>query len=608
MEFFCAKCQRRHDVSRISADMFTICRDAIRDGIQNVTSSLEETSEVQNGSYLREALPNLREELLKFINLDNNSEEGMIQVKTPDFTGDARINAFFALDRKTMLATPGAIRDGLTVVLEYKVTLGQIYQLYKQYAPNKDYDAYWLFQDCEKEKFMEENVCQQTVYGLFDKNGVLTKVTGIGDDPFEDPNTKEKLGFIRICPHCGRELSRAAGFGEEIVVALAGSPRAGKTSCMVAMISALRKTQSKTDIELITDSNDRRWRALLDEIQLYDQCMKITKTPNDQKEVPALSLLIQMHNTKKVVTIVDMPGEFWQGGAGLTADFFRQYAGLYENIDCIWYVISKATIRMSQVDEHEERVIEKLLTEASEDKVHIQNANPEKLRENMTLLSDHMTAKNRPMPPTLVIVSKPDFFIDDADREETYKYHLLPERNVAQCNVDELTAILRSKRTKTIGVNEKDLWKHADNVRRFIFATNRAFLTAIERNCPDRFYVSLSPYGRPALEKKDDKITIKPVPYHEMFPLLWTLAINKGIPIHHKVKVTKRFLGKLINTEDREQDVLFEESERTIEMPEHSSKKERKTLEDQQKINDDICNNLLLSGKKQGRDFNTTTL
>jgi len=592
MNFFCAKCQRRHDATAIAADMFTLCKEDMRTGIGDALENAGQKDKDLDISIRDE----LTDELTRFINTGS-----LTPISNEHFVGKARFNVFFALNHADMKRIPGARMQSQTMCVDYAVTLEKLFVLYRQYAPNK---SETLIEDMKKhlnKDWMQDPVCTKRIKAFFYENGVLEKIT----DEYNSPafGGTEMVGFTRICPHCGYELSRASGCGEEIVVALAGSPRAGKTSCMVAMASALTAGATPC-LSMLPAQHDKKWEALQQEIRRYNKCLKITKTPSDQKEVPSLSLLLQLNDlrqTKRVLTIVDMPGEFWQSGNGLTADFFTQYSGLYENIDCIWFVISKISVLLSQ-SEVPEDILDDIRRNASEDLVHIQGSNAANLHMNLSGLKSHLESQGKKMPAALVIVSKPDYFISELDKKNTYEFELLPEQDVANANANELVHLLPQGRT--IGLREYEMWGHSDHVRSFIDKHNRSLLQAIESNCADRFYVTLSPYGRPAEEERpgweNDPTYPKPIPYHELYPLLWTLAVNNGILVSHRVTYVKRNFLKMVTASHHEiESVPFNYRVKELRPKDESqlTKDEKERLALRREIIKSLYSNLLMHSK-----------
>lgn len=541
MTFFCAKCQRRHDVKGISADMWSICKEDVSVGLDKVSKTIQQRYDHE----IAYELADFFDALIQFIN-----EVDFLSVDTPIFKGETRVNSFFTLNPINLNALVDPVRTQNTVSGTYVIRLKQLISLFRNYSSMATPNLLGLLDKYVAPSWQEYSVCEKKIIFFLDKNGTFEKVTDPSNVPFEREGVN--LGSIRLCPHCGRELSSASGRAEEIVVALAGSPRAGKTSCMVAMVNSLINGQL-SGVKAVPDVQDRKWISLKSEIDNYQRCAKITKTPDKQTEVPSQSLLLQLQDkemTKRVLTIVDMPGEFWQSGNGLASDFFSQYSGMYENIDCIWFVISKATVRLSQ-SAIPESVKGKLTGETSEDADVIQKANPFNLESNFDQLKRQLVAKvGRGLPPTMVIVSKPDFIVSDVDAEETRKYDLFPAEagEISSSNADETARMIKHENGRFYGILEQKLFVHSANVRNFIKTINPALLSAIESNCTDRFYTSLSAYGRPASVNGTDAT---PTPYHELNPLLWTLSVTGACRIYHNCRwLKKNFLGSVVSRED----------------------------------------------------------
>lgn len=537
-------------------------------------------------------ISDLADNLASFLN-----KADFVAVDTPAFKGQARVNAFFAFNYTNIKQLSNIQVNGTTVTGTYTIDLKTILDLYERCAAEDALITLNHVRRILSADWLARTVCQEEIIALFDSNGVIDRVTDRDNVPY--PKGEDMLGFIHICPHCGREMSRAVGAAEEIVVALAGSPRAGKSSCMVAMINSLL-SGGCPGVRVIPMPQDKKWSALSEEVEYYKKCAKITKTPDNQIEVPSHSLLIQLNDrdkTKRVLTIVDMPGELWQDGNGLTADFFAQYAGIYENIDCIWFVISKATVRMSHISDISDRVMEELVTNASEDITIIKKANPMNLANNLNTLSTQLAKKcGKPMPPTIVIVSKPDHMVSTNDAEDTERYRLFPsgDEDVANCNAEELSRLLKTDSERLYGMTQWVMCEHAANVRAFIDDISPAFLPAVEDNCADHFYVAVSPYGRPALERSEETET--PTPYHELFPFLWTLSIMGVIKIYHNCCwLKKNFFGSVVSQEDTKEAILFHYADKTTT---DGRRKPDRRAEDRCRINATIRNNILMNGPK----------
>lgn len=682
MEFFCAQCQKKHDVGDISADMLSIGAKEIVEGVEREIDKLKEerTDKIA-------ILEDLRTELCSFLNtfINDTTTEQLITItdENTSFAKEVRFNAFFALKGSTIQQRGRQSEEsGVTnVTYTYKVTLEQIYDWYVHYSDNK-----------EKVKEFEADQIGLGIKGMVVWSKVLRcefdeHVKGTLYRVFPDNNYDER-GNVRICPHCGRELSYASGMGDEIIVALAGAPRAGKTSCMVALLSTLYNNNLE-NFTMQVDGTDKKWVSLLKEITAYRMGLRVIKTPDKATEVPSFSFKIKIGDGSfKVLTIVDMPGEFWvrEQGRGLDAEFFNKYAGLYENIDCVWFAISKATIKLYRMDPIEmERYRSKLTHGFNENLEQIEIADPHVLRNNLAELSNCLKGRGKKMPPFLVMVSKPDFFISSEDVTETCSKHKIypvvgpdPDaylyeqvrNSVAQANATEREAVLGKQ---PLSLKELDLWLHARNVRNYIQQVNEPFLRAIEDNCPDRFYISLSAYGWAAVDPDDylgqlsavdqekyatiakrlgrlndfgksahtvpinsgygapaadpfgmptadpfampaadpfampteapataTKVVSEtldpksPVPYHETYPLLWTLAVNNALPVRHKMVTNCTFMGKIVDVIERDGCVRYDSQ---LECP----------AEEQERVYHSLSRNLLLRGAGKDLIFSKTT-
>ncbi len=605
MTYFCAKCQKRHNVSNISADMWEICFDEVKNGVDRVLSDLQTQVQDSVNDEAGTAVFDFFNRLSSFMN-----EVKEIPVKTGIFSGMARINTFFALNAGNVKQMEDVEEQEGTVRGTYIIRLRTLIALFESYASERDQQSLDKIREYLTEEWKSKPVCQRTVIAFFDENGVLDKVTDERNVPFEVDG--RRFGFLRICPYCGRSLSRVAGSAEEIVVALAGSPRAGKSSSMVAMVHSLMQGNCP-GVQLEDPSDDESWKYMEEQMESYAKCWKIRKDPDNQKQVPSYSMLIKLRDkkeTKRVLTMVDMPGEFWESGKGLASAFFEQYSGIYENIDCIWFVVSKAMIKLSQSSNIPDHIREELTKQTSEDLEVIKNARPSDLRSNFEMLGKQLySSAKKPIPPTMIIVSKPDFIIGKTDEAQTMMYDLFPERgedmedsdeqvSVASRNAEEIARLMKTDRGRLYGLNEEPLCRHAYNVRSFIESANPMVLSAIEDYCKDHFYVTLSPYGRPATDKGAG-CGENPEPYHELLPILWTLAVNGVLWVNHKCRWVKKGLtGRIVGTETSVEPVIYHYARRNAPAMPGGNKKERNRAENTVKIYADVTNNMLMNGTR----------
>jgi hypothetical protein len=559
--------------------MWSICKDGLRDQVKDRFKALIDAPGAHSEN--KEDLYDLYNDMLGFI-LMPEPEISQVNGKHTD----ARINAFFPLNSTNVKQLVNASRSGNVVTGVYTVRFGILLNLYARWE-GANYSI-----EIVPHEWYDEVMFEQELKAYFEENGVLDKVTDMENVPF--PVDEQMQGFTHICPHCGRVLSRASGTAEEIVVALAGAPRAGKTACMVSMLNSLLDGTCP-GIRVIPMAHDDKWNDLNKEIEYFSKGQRVEKTPDKITAVPAHSVKIQLNDkyqTQRVLTIVDMPGEFWQGTSGLTADFFKQYSGIYQNIDCIWFVISKATVCLSEVNAIPDMVQEELLVKASEDVDIIKKSAPQNLSVNLSMLKSQL---QKEMPPIMVIVSKPDYSVGDLDEEKTQEYNLFPaeDMDVSSCNAVDLMEVLHSDSRRLYGLNQYPIWQHAANVRTFIEETCPSFLNAIESNCENRFYTAVSPYGHPAADRDDD-MSMAPTPYHELFPFLWTLAIQGGLQIRQDCRwLKKNFWDKIVSDEHTREQVFFRYTEKDL----PAAKKDKKA-EDRKRVTDTIRNNLLMNGHK----------
>lgn len=585
MDYFCATCQKRHPAEDIAADMWNICKEDIKRGLTMVTDRMFAAFAGNDKNQTMAA--DLNDNLLGFINQSDAELE-------------KKLRSVFALDRAGMAQLQDRKKSGRLVTGTYVVKLDKLYKMYVQFAAMKDVNMINYFNAPGLQKWFDETVCSLDVRVLLDENGFFTAITDLENGHFEKNGIK--LGFRRICSHCGRVLSAVAGCAEEIVLALSGSPRAGKTSCMVAMIHSLDEGRCHgVTIESLDD--DETMKLIGKELdEFYRKGKKIIKTPTDEKEeVPTYSMLLKLKQrsggdedtnteTKRVLTITDMPGEFWKSkDGGLTEEFFKKYSGLYMNIDCIWFVTSKASVRLSQSNDIPEDEKKRLLEQTSESSDEM--ADPSNLAANLNRLKQHMEANGKRIPPSLVIISKPDYIVSEGDRAATSEFSLFPlSGDVGTKNTNEIKSAVRRKTdVPFMGIREKHMFNHSKNVRDYIRKCDLRFLDAVENNCPDRFYMSLAAYGQAPLERNTPESKI-PTPYHEMYPLFWTLMITGATRVYHNVQwQTTGFLGG-VTTEDGEEGLRYRYDKVDMLVANAKSRQRRSDLEVMYK---DIENNLL---------------
>lgn len=549
MNYFCAQCQKRHPVRDIAADLREISRDEITEQL----GMLFDVDVDQESYYERLALSN---NLKRFVNNESLSGKHFL---------------FKSYEIGNYLQNMQ--RNGMVLSGRLCLTLGWLVEKYKESG------AYQADQESSTMLNPDELSAREKTTSIFDKEikfyfeqveneEIFNYMTDELDDPFTN-DFQEMRGFQRTCPHCGYHVSRAVGRAEEVVIALAGSPRSGKSSCLVSIASALAAGRyASLGLSLESLNHDTTWEELKAEIELYNKGYAVTKTPLGIKAVPSYSLLVKCFKRKRVLTFVDMPGEFWETGGGLSPEFFKRYAGIYCNLDCIWFFISKMTAYAIDLGDGSEEWQRDLILKSSEDGSTIKNSNASNLNANLRSLKEHLSAYNQQIPPVAVILSKAEMELSGDDVQNCETYGLFPVKDnalitddIVAHNMQEMGMLIKPKagRPQDRIFNELDYFYRANQIREFFRAVNPAFSNAIEDNCPYRTYISIAAYGHPASMRTDSnelytkayeqedhtENNLPPTPYHEMLPLLWTLAIMGAMEIELRcVWRWKTFLGK----------------------------------------------------------------
>lgn len=542
MKYFCARCQQKYDIGDIAADMYDICGDEIRQRLQEIVNDKTESNRDRDAY------------LYRLIRMCSDESE--------------TVGRFFAISgnsAETGLDHPA--RTGMILRGRLRLSVNRLVSIYKQSGlwsadresnnvPTAD-PAVLLKDDLGKTVYEED---LQFVYGEAGpkKELYLDYYMDSENNPFgftDEYNNNILRGFRRCCPHCGRRLAAAVGKASEIVVALSGSPRSGKTSSIVSMASVLRSGKYQPyGLSMESFNNDEQWQNLQREINNYDRGVKVTKTETSVSSAFSYSVLVRAGNVKRVLTFVDMPGEFWQNqsGNGLTSEFFKQYSGLYENIDCIWFFISKLTAYGYDLGDDLSRndTQRRLLAESSDVPNVVMLDGPDNLYANLRLLGDSLKARGKEIPPCAVILTKTEIDVSDADKVK--EYGLFPVENgkiattasISSYNVNELKKVFVADGSGGYHLGERAFHSYAMNTRNFFLNSAPGIAKAFEDNLKYRFYIAAAFYGHRAVSEEDIDKAYNPTPFHELFPLIWTLSIMGSLQISHPcVWNTKNWLG-----------------------------------------------------------------
>jgi len=605
MKYFCAQCQARHPVTDIAADLRVITQQEITAAIDTLKQDTEAVNYME-----RFALFN---DLTRFIN--TNAQGG-------------RLLIFKSTDIPNYLENPQ--RHGKVLSGTFHLTLEWLLSEYRKCEGVQENGTAGVSEYIDNviEELGDRPVYDKEIRFFFDTidgEDVLNYMTDASNDPFTDDD-KVMRGYLRACPHCGYHISRAVGKAEEIVVALAGSPRAGKTSCLTAIASSLASNRYRDyGFTMEPFQFDRSWEDIKKEIEWFERGYAVTKTPLDLQAVPSYSFLIRFFDEKRVLTFVDMPGEFWQSGSGLTREFFVHYVELYRNIDCVWFFISKLMAYDVDLGDGEMDWQRELMSDSAEDGSLIRQGSAANLNANFAALKDFFDSYGVRMPPVAVIISKMEMDLGQADRDWNQKYGVFPmsggvplTNGIGSENLKDLEKVMRKKGQKERALSEKDYFMFANQVRKFLREVNLGVCYAIEQNCPRRSYVAMAAYGHPAAERPETSNsafgsnTLRPAmkasPYHEIFPLIWTFAIMGVIDIIHPCIYSWR-AGLLGHRETSRYDEIIHGFH--CRTPNSASGEQKREVQDDraQKLRD-IGRNMLMTREKPdgGLEFSETAI
>ena len=613
MKFFCASCQTKHPINYIAADLREIARPTVDERIGEILVD----NPVQDD--MVDEILEFAGDLRKFVNTESKSRKIFLfwpEEISKHLLGSRQngmvLQGRFLLDMNWLrqaYESSGAYAErfaenyGRNVPVDYTI-LGEISNRFGT-QPVFDRKLQFFFERVEDDMVLDHTV---------DENG----------EPFYDDKRKLMLGYLRACPVCGRHVSRAVGHGEEIVVALAGSPRAGKSSCLTSVASSLSSGRyARFGLSMAPYDHDQSWELLKSEVEWFDRGYAVEKTPTDQRTVPAYSMLVKYYDKRRVLTFVDMPGEFWQSGSGLSAEFFNQYAGLFRNIDCIWFFVSKMTAYFIDLGDGREAWQRRLIEQSAEDAKIIRESSAANLAANLGLLRDHLRAQSARIPPIAVILTKMEMTLGVDDEKHSRAYGLFPVGGgVAGVNQNELGKVLKPRpgsgstgRGRRL-LDEREWFTRANKVRNFFREVNPGILGAVEENCPHRCYISMAAYGHPAMPRPKSRAEgdtgemedwemqagmslsepVPPTPYHEVFPLIWTLAIMGAVEIEHRCTWRWR---NLLGAGKKEEDLLI--LDRAHFGEELTGKKDHEV--DKRIATEDVLSNLLMDGAAPGGEL-----
>ncbi len=289
----------------------------------------------------------------------------------------------------------------------------------------------------------------------------------------------------------------------------------------------------------------------------------------EETEVPAFSFLVNAGQKKFVLTFVDMPSEFMEGKQGLTTEFYKQYMGLYRNIDCIWHFISKLSVHEAAVGKDGSRtaVQEKIIKDANDpDSIQaglVENAAND-FSKVMDPLQKYLEDRNHSLPPLAIIITKTE--LDLGNNDEIAKLKIFPAPGncgysiAHEENKKEMDVIMPACQDG-VHVCEWEYFKRSAAVCQYLRSKNSSLAQAIESKIKNRTYIAMAAYGHPAYDPPapgEPLPNYPPESYHELLPLVWTLSITGMVPVmHHVTELVVNIFGSIKERFDQTPDFFF---------------------------------------------------
>ena len=511
MQYFCPTCQEWHDVSEIAADFYDICSQTLIDNLQT------EIADWARGA--DEPFIDRMAAIQRFLAPGNSAKYRKYMLFRPDdiirrsirkkWTKDS-LSALFILDFNWVLEAYRKSGDEERDNRNSRENGGELIPLEQIDNQIRSTILFAMRMDFSFVRFSNDNL-------MIDYIG-----PGRAEPKYPEETLYTKTTRLRACHFCGRNLPEALGHAPETVIGLVGSPRAGKTSCVVAIASRLLSdTRGYKGLRIDLKAGDRQWQYLKEQIDRYEKGYIVKKTEELVTETPSFSLLVRVgNNLERVMTFVDMPGEFWEKGTGITDDFFEHYGKLYEGVDSIWFFISKLGVHMTDLspeDANGGEITEnvRLARETADSDETVRSSNSNNVSANLNFLQTHLNHHQKSLPPMAVIITKSEVLINAADPAADLgrmaKYGLFPVNNGrAMCNYKtnqaELDEIMWfDKQTKRYYLKERPFFERAMKIREYLMTEKSTLLRAIESNVDTRCFFSMAAYGHPAADLPAEK-------------------------------------------------------------------------------------------------------
>ena len=353
---------------------------------------------------------------------------------------------------------------------------------------------------------------------------------------FDSDNTP--LSTLRRCAHCGRPLSPVTGTAPELRVVFQGSSVAGKTSLMIAMINELQEQREELlglRSAVLSDVGDEYTKWMIRELKWYRKGYNILKTEKDQPEPRLYSVKIFVDEKPLVLTMVDMPGEFFDGDNNenamhvLDKDWFRQYADIYCHCHAIWSFMQYEMVK-DVSGTRDETLIKKIEEKTGLPEEALSRVSYEMYEQRFNEVKSYMKNRGKEMPPHAVILTKTDAIIFATNGGEEQR------RRLERCGIirteqqagvgggkkraEDAELIFSGRRApnqpKFVVYNEKVAHRMAHFVRDYLRELNPRTFGVLNEFSNRRSFFAVSAYGQTGKDR--NKLTDSSTPVYGSTP------------------------------------------------------------------------------------------
>ena len=324
-------------------------------------------------------------------------------------------------------------------------------------------------------------------------------------------------GCQKVCGVCRHPISESAGVNDEIVIALLGSERVGKSSVVAATIDHGLKADPECNWQFSYPQNDMLWERFEEKQLTPYQAGKVVKKTDKTAEGQAfvfcisLEMTIPNYNNKEskkrlTITFVDMPGEYLNANEKLDS-LEKDCLGLLRQADVFWWCLDCVQLEQDKNPDIMRQQGYDVSNSTSKDKIDRHVVDPNKC---LSFLAGKIKPKlNKPNILGAIIYTKID---------------RVPEKYRSKLPVRDETQWIFSE--KLIALSEKRLIDHSGEVLKNSFRDTR-WPNELKKFFDGCAYFALSAYGREPYPE-DAEETFEPQPYRANWPMDWTLAVQSA--------------------------------------------------------------------------------